>query len=165
MIPDLRKYINFIAVRLLVLFSRHLHYRAFSVSVLRSSFQFTNFNPPGFSLQTIKMKFTSVAVAVMAVATVQAAATGPSTTLPKWCGHIGQGCKRTADASVDVKRSADALAEAMARNLPLVLQKWCGHIGQGCYKAKRAADAADEVKRTSDALAAAMAALEEEDTE
>lgn len=101
----------------------------------------------------------------MAAATVQAAATGQSTTLPKWCGHVGQGCKRTADASVDVKRSADALAEAMAKNLPLVLQKWCGHIGQGCYKAKRAADAADEVKRTSDALAAAMAALEEEDEE
>ncbi|KAJ5961082.1 uncharacterized protein N7479_008232 [Penicillium vulpinum] len=111
------------------------------------------------------MKCTSVLVAVLAAGTVHAAAVagGPGTTLPKWCGHIGQGCKRTADASVDVKRSADALAEAMARNLPMVLQKWCGHIGQGCYKAKRAADAADEVKRTSDALAYAMAALEEED--
>ncbi|KAF9247901.1 hypothetical protein DTO013E5_3142 [Penicillium roqueforti] len=92
------------------------------------------------------MKFTSVVIAVLAAGTVQAAAT-PQTTLPKWCGHIGQGCKRTTDASVDVKRSADALAEAMAKNLPLVLQKWCGHIGQGCYKAKRAADAVDEVKR------------------
>ncbi|KAJ5162849.1 uncharacterized protein N7500_004679 [Penicillium coprophilum] len=113
------------------------------------------------------MKVTSVLVAVLAAGTVQAAALarGPGETLPKWCGHIGQGCKRTADASVDVKRSADALAEAMARNLPMVLQKWCGHIGQGCYKAKRAADAVDEVKRTSDALAHAMAALEEEDDE
>ncbi|KAJ6153393.1 hypothetical protein N7497_007712 [Penicillium chrysogenum] len=89
----------------------------------------------------------------------------PSETLPKWCGHIGQGCKRTTDASLDVKRSADALAEAMAGGLPFVLQKWCGHIGQGCYKAKRAADAVDEVKRTSDALARAFAALEEEDDE
>ncbi|KAJ5385336.1 hypothetical protein N7517_003247 [Penicillium concentricum] len=115
------------------------------------------------------MKVTSVFVAVLAAGTVQAAAVagkgGPNITLPKWCGHIGQGCKRTADASIDVKRSADALAEAMASNLPMVLQKWCGHIGQGCYKAKRAADAVDEVKRTSDALAYAMAALEEEDDE
>jgi hypothetical protein len=111
------------------------------------------------------MKFTSVVVAVIAAGTVQAAALAPSGTLPKWCGHIGQGCKRTTDASLDVKRSADALAEAMAGGLPLVLQKWCGHIGQGCYKAKRAADAVDEVKRTSDALARAFAALEEEDDE
>ncbi|KXG45385.1 uncharacterized protein PGRI_042980 [Penicillium griseofulvum] len=111
------------------------------------------------------MKATSVVLAVLAAGSVQAAAVASPQTLPKWCGHIGQGCKRTAEASVDVKRSADALAEAMARNLPLVLQKWCGHIGQGCYKAKRAADAADEVKRTSDALAHAMAALEEEDDE
>mgnify|MGYP007085894003 FL=1 len=111
------------------------------------------------------MKFTSVVVAVLAAGTVQAAALAPSETLPKWCGHIGQGCKRTTDASLDVKRSADALAEAMAGGLPLVLQKWCGHIGQGCYKAKRAADAVDEVKRTSDALARAFAALEEEDDE
>ncbi|KAJ5184582.1 hypothetical protein N7491_007547 [Penicillium cf. griseofulvum] len=112
------------------------------------------------------MKVTSVILAVLAAGTVQAVAIAtPNETLPKWCGHIGQGCKRTAEASVDVKRSADALAEAMARNLPLVLQKWCGHIGQGCYKAKRAADAVDEVKRTSDALAHAMAALEEEDDE
>ncbi|KAJ5514872.1 hypothetical protein N7463_004424 [Penicillium fimorum] len=113
------------------------------------------------------MKVTSVVVAVLAAGTVQAAAIagGPTETLPKWCGHIGQGCKRTADASIDVKRSADALAESMSRGLPMVLQKWCGHIGQGCYKAKRAADAVDEVKRTSDALASAMAALEQEDGE
>ncbi|CAG8266958.1 unnamed protein product [Penicillium nalgiovense] len=146
----------------MLFFSRHLHHRAFSVSVLRSSNQLANFKPP-VSPPTIKMKFTSVVVAVIAAGTVQAAATTPSETLPKWCGHIGQGCKRTTDASMDVKRSADALAEAMAGGLPLVLQKWCGHIGQGCYKAKRAADAVDEVKRTSDALARAFAALEEED--
>ncbi|KAJ5487934.1 hypothetical protein N7530_002234 [Penicillium desertorum] len=65
------------------------------------------------------MKFTSVVVAVLAAGTVQAAALAPSETLPKWCGHIGQGCKRTTDASLDVKRSADALAEAMAGGLPL----------------------------------------------
>ena len=46
MIPDLHKYINLIAVRLLVLFSRHLHHRAFSVTVLRSSNQLANFKPP-----------------------------------------------------------------------------------------------------------------------
>ncbi|KAJ5748045.1 uncharacterized protein N7511_009741 [Penicillium nucicola] len=106
------------------------------------------------------MKFLSVAIAMLAASTVQAA------TLPKWCGHPGQGCymmKRAADASFEVKRHADALADAMAGSHPLVLQKWCGHPGQGCFKAKRAAEAADEVKRSADALADAMAALDEEE--
>ena len=106
------------------------------------------------------MKFLSVAIAMLAASTVQAAA------LQKWCGHAGQGCymmKRTADVTGEVKRSADALAEAMAEAHPAALQKWCGHPGQGCYKVKRAAEAVDDVKRSADALAEAMAALDEEE--
>lgn len=115
------------------------------------------------------MKFTSVAIALVAAGSVQAAASpvyrGPFTGIPKWCGHIGQGCKRTVDASFEVRRSADELAESMANNLPQVLEKWCAHTGQGCHKAKRAAEAVEEVKRTSDDLALALAALEEGDFE
>lgn len=105
------------------------------------------------------MKLTTIVVAALGAASVQAA----YTKLPKWCAHPGQGCymmKRSADASWDIKRSADALAEAMAEALPQELPKWCAHRGQGCAKAKRAATAAEEVQRSADALAEAMAALD-----
>ncbi|KAJ5894414.1 hypothetical protein N7495_006105 [Penicillium taxi] len=104
------------------------------------------------------MKFLCVALALMAASSVQAVH------VDKWCSHPGQGCymmKRTADASFEVKRSAEALADAMAEAHP-VAQKWCAHPGQGCAKVKRAAEAVDEVKRSADALAEAMAALDEE---
>ncbi|OQD70082.1 hypothetical protein PENDEC_c027G01926 [Penicillium decumbens] len=116
------------------------------------------------------MKYLTAAVALLAASTVQAAAM-PEAKKPKipdipiWCGHPGQGCymyKRTADASNEVKRSAEALAEALAEAHPQALQIWCGHAGQGCSKAKRAAEAVDDVKRSADALAHAMAALDEE---
>ena len=105
------------------------------------------------------MKLLSVALAMLAASTVQAAA------MQKWCAHPGQGCymmKRIADVTGEVKRSADALAEAMAEAHPAAMQKWCAHPGQGCYKVKRAAEAVDDVKRTAEALADAMAALDEE---
>ena len=57
------------------------------------------------------MKLLSVALAMLAASTVQAAA------MVRWCYHPGQPCykiKRTADISTEVKRSAEALAEAMA---------------------------------------------------
>lgn len=110
------------------------------------------------------MKFTSVVIALAAATSVQAAVAykTPSTTIPKWCGHIGQGCKRSVDASIDVKRSADELAESMADSLPQVIEKWCAHTGQGCHKVKRAANAVEMVKRTTDDLAIALAELEEE---
>ncbi|KAJ5195144.1 uncharacterized protein N7498_008582 [Penicillium cinerascens] len=114
------------------------------------------------------MKYLSIAIPLLAAATVQAAAVPEAQNepgMPIWCGHPGQGCymyKRTAGVSNEVKRSAEALAEAMAEAHPQALQIWCGHPGQGCAKAKRAAEAADEVKRSADALAYAMAALDEE---
>jgi hypothetical protein len=111
------------------------------------------------------MKFTTIVVAALGAASVQAAAVAGNGygTLPKWCAHPGQGCymmKRSADASWEVKRSAEALAEAMAGNFYTKLPKWCAHPGQGCAKAKRAAAAADEVQRSTDALAEAMADLD-----
>ncbi|KAJ5774642.1 hypothetical protein N7457_009538 [Penicillium paradoxum] len=110
------------------------------------------------------MKFTSVVVALVAASSVQAASyKTPSTSIPKWCGHIGQGCKRSVDASLDVKRSAEELADSMAESLPQVLEKWCAHTGQGCHKAKRAANAVEMVKRTTDDLALALAALEDDE--
>ncbi|KAJ5130169.1 uncharacterized protein N7515_006208 [Penicillium bovifimosum] len=112
------------------------------------------------------MKFSSVLVALAAAGAVQAAPSpqqaGLPTTVPKWCGHIGQGCKRTVESHNEFKRSASALAEAMAYTVPTSVSKWCGHVGQGCYKAKRAADAVEEVKRTTDNLAVAMADLEDD---
>jgi hypothetical protein len=105
------------------------------------------------------MKLTTILVAALGAASVQAA----YTKLPKWCAHPGQGCymmKRSADASWEVKRSAEALAEAMAASFPSELPKWCAHRGQGCAKVKRAAAAADEVQRSADSLADAMAALD-----
>lgn len=114
------------------------------------------------------MKYLSLAIALLAAATVQAASVPTSVQkpgMPIWCDHPGQGCymyKRTADVSAEVKRSADALAEAIAEAHPKALQIWCDHPGQGCAKAKRAAEAVDEVKRSADALADAMAALDEE---
>ncbi|KAE8144608.1 hypothetical protein BDV25DRAFT_166466 [Aspergillus avenaceus] len=108
------------------------------------------------------MKLISVVLTALAATTVQAAA------LQKWCHGPGQGCymfKRAADASEEVRRSAEALAEAMpdADASPEAWSKWCHGPGQGCYKVKRAAEAVDEVRRSADALAEAMAALEEED--
>ncbi|KAJ6113719.1 hypothetical protein N7523_007036 [Penicillium sp. IBT 18751x] len=114
------------------------------------------------------MKYVSVAIALLAASTVQAAAVPEAAKhpgMPIWCNHPGQGCymyKRTADVSAEVKRSAEALAEAIAEAHPQALQIWCDHPGQGCAKAKRAAEAVDEVKRSADALADAMAALDEE---
>jgi hypothetical protein len=111
------------------------------------------------------MKFSSVLVALVAAGAVQAAPAPQHpvpTTVPKWCGHIGQGCKRTVESHNEFKRSASALAEAMAYSVPTSVSKWCGHIGQGCYKAKRAADAVEEVKRTTDNLAVIMADLEDD---
>lgn len=105
------------------------------------------------------MKLLSVVVAMVAATTVQAA------TMQKWCYLPGQGCymlKRAADATGEVKRSADALAEAMADASPAAMQKWCYLPGQGCNKMKRAAEAVDEVKRSADALAEAMTALDAE---
>lgn len=110
------------------------------------------------------MKFQAVAVALMAAATVQAAAVPEAGYLNTdvWCTHPGQGCakvKRAADISTEVKRSAEALAEAMAH--PEAMSAWCTHAGMGCAKFKRSADAAAEVKRSADALAEAMASLKE----
>lgn len=109
------------------------------------------------------MKFTTIALAALGAVSVQAVPAPAYTTLPKWCAHPGQGCymvKRSADASWEVKRSAEALAEAMAGNFYTTLPKWCAHPGQGCAKAKRAAAAANELQVSADALADAMAALD-----
>ncbi|KAE8348912.1 hypothetical protein BDV28DRAFT_73820 [Aspergillus coremiiformis] len=103
------------------------------------------------------MKLISVFLAALATASVQAGA------LQRWCNGPGQGCymfKRAADASGDVRRSAEALAEAMPD--AEALAKWCRLPGQGCLKVKRAAEAVDEAKRSADALASAMAALDDE---
>ncbi|OJJ47425.1 hypothetical protein ASPZODRAFT_64544, partial [Penicilliopsis zonata CBS 506.65] len=119
-------------------------------------FAFKTYDPPTH----LEMKLLSVVIAVLAASSVQAAA------LQKWCWQPGQGCymlKRAADATGEVKRSAEALAEAMAAASPDALQKWCWQPGQGCEKIKRAASAVDEVKRTADALAEAFAAMDEEE--
>ncbi|PYI09055.1 hypothetical protein BO78DRAFT_309097, partial [Aspergillus sclerotiicarbonarius CBS 121057] len=111
-------------------------------------------------LFTAKMKLVSLALAALAATTVQAAA------LQRWCYLPGQPCtmiKRAADASGEVKRSADALAEAIAEATPETLQKWCYLPGQPCTKIKRAVEAGSEVKRSADAFAEAMAAINEED--
>ncbi|KAB8070696.1 hypothetical protein BDV29DRAFT_180506 [Aspergillus leporis] len=97
------------------------------------------------------MKLISIA---LAATTVQAAA------LQKWCHLPGQPyakIQRAADASGDVRRSADALAEAMPD--AEALQKWCHLPGRSCAKVKRAAKAIDEARRSADGLAEAMAAL------
>lgn len=112
------------------------------------------------------MKFQAVAMALMAAATVQAAAVPEADYLSMdvWCAHPGQGCakiKRAADISTEVKRSAEALAEAMAEAHPEAMSNWCAHPGQGCAKVKRSADAVAEVRRSADALAEAMASLKE----
>lgn len=106
------------------------------------------------------MKFQAVAMALMAAATVQAAALNTGS----WCIQPGQGCakvKRAADMSTEVKRSAEALAEAMADAHPEAIAQWCTQPGQGCAKVKRSVDAVAEVKRSADALAEAMASLKE----
>ncbi|GAB1195317.1 hypothetical protein APSETT444_004575 [Aspergillus pseudonomiae] len=102
------------------------------------------------------MKLISVVVAALAATSVQAGV------LQKWCALPAQGCymlKRAADASGDVRRSAEALAEAMPD--AEALAKWCALPGQGCLKAKRAAEAVEDARRSADALADAMADLEE----
>ncbi|GLA30757.1 hypothetical protein AnigIFM63604_011689 [Aspergillus niger] len=113
--------------------------------------------PPHISL---KMKLVSLVLAALAATTVQAAA------LQRWCVLPGQPCnmiKRAADASGEVKRSADALAEAIADATPETLQRWCVLPGQPCNKIKRAVEAGSEVKRSADAFAEAMADIDESD--
>ncbi|RMJ26623.1 hypothetical protein PHISP_02495 [Aspergillus sp. HF37] len=95
------------------------------------------------------MKLVSIAVALAAATSVVAM----PQEMEKWCYLPGQGCKRAADSSAEVKRHAEALAEAM----PQEMEKWCYLPGQGCNKMKRAAEAITEVKRSADALAEAMA--------
>lgn len=97
------------------------------------------------------MKLVSVIVVLAAASSVQGMA------MQKWCYLPGQGCKRAADASAEVKRHADALADAMAESDWPHMHKWCYLPAQGCRKMKRAADAVGDVKRTADALAEAMA--------
>ena len=87
------------------------------------------------------MKLVAALVALAAASAVQGLAMPEAEpqTKHKWCYLPGQGCKRAADASAEVKRHADALAEAMP------------------HFSKRAADASAEVKRSADALAEALA--------
>ncbi|KAI9039062.1 mating alpha-pheromone PpgA [Aspergillus affinis] len=93
------------------------------------------------------MKLITFVLATLAATTVQAG------TLQKWCHLPGQPCamlKRAADATGEVRRSADALAEAMADASPEAI------------RVKRAADVVNEFKRSADALAEAMAAIDED---
>ncbi|KAI9923528.1 hypothetical protein ASPWEDRAFT_26227 [Aspergillus wentii DTO 134E9] len=97
------------------------------------------------------MQLVSIVVAMLAATNVQAAA------MEKWCAYPGQGCsvmKRAADATNDIKRSAEALAKAMPDASPDALQKWCYLPGQGCHKIKRAAEAVNDVKRSAEVMAA-----------
>jgi prefoldin subunit 5 len=152
-----------VTIRVILLSSRHLFHEPSSSLSFAHNFANQPFNSVSKSRQ-VKMKLSTIIVASLGAVSVKAA----YNRLPKWCAHIGQGCymaKRSADASWEVKRSADALAEAMAVSFPSDLPKWCGHIGQGCAKAKRAISAADEVKRSADALAEAIAELEAHEEE